>query len=298
MSELHLFESAHPNKVASASFDRLAGLDGHKSQLVHELTALLDRSRGQRWQQKHHPSGLALAEMLESSAPVVMLSGEVGCGKTAIATSVATPVAEALDARVLCFETPSNVRGTGLVGDLSNRLTTVFSMAKAKLKGSNRYGILIIDEADDLATSRAQLQAHHEDRAGLNVLVKQIDTLARDAPGLAVIIITNRLSVLDPAIRRRVALHLVFERPDAAARHRIFSGMLQGVEHRPSDVDELVRKSEREDVPFSSSDLIHRVGRLALSRARAQDAPLSVQMLMGALGEVEPTPLVEVAPLC
>jgi SpoVK/Ycf46/Vps4 family AAA+-type ATPase len=297
MTELHLFESTHPNKDAHASFGGLAGLDAHKERLVEELALLLDRSRIDGWRKKHHPKGLAIVDALSKSAPVVMLSGEVGCGKTALATSVASPVAELLDARVVCFETPSNVRGTGLVGDLSNRITTVFSMAKAKLSGTKRYGILVIDEADDLATSRAQLQAHHEDRAGLNVLVKQIDMLARDAPGLAVILITNRVSVLDPAIRRRVALHLEFGRPDAAARRAIFTHILEGTEPADRDLDDLVKRSERDDVPYSSSDVVHRVGRLALTRARLQDIPFGARLLADALAEVEPTPLVENAPL-
>jgi SpoVK/Ycf46/Vps4 family AAA+-type ATPase len=297
MTELHLFETNHPNKEARTTFNALAGLDAQKERLVDELALLLDRSRLESWKKKHHPTGLAIVDALSKGAPVVMLSGEVGCGKTALATSVATPVAELLDARVTCFETPSNVRGTGLVGDLSNRITTVFTMAKGKLSGAKRYGLLVIDEADDLATSRAQLQAHHEDRAGLNVLVKQIDMLARDAPGLAVILITNRVSVLDPALRRRVALHLAFERPDAAARRAIFARILDGTNPKDRELDELVKNSERADIPYSSSDLVHRVGRLALTQARLQDKPFGARPLLDALADIAPTPLVEEARL-
>ena len=266
MSELHLHESKHPNKDARATFDGLVGLDSQKEQLVEELTLLLDASRIERWRKKHHAKGLPILDTLAKGAPLVMLSGEVGCGKTALATSVATPIAEKLDAQVACLETPSNVRGTGLVGDLSNRVTTVFSMAKAKVSGATRYGVLVIDEADDLTTSRAQLQAHHEDRAGLNVLVKQIDMLARATPGLAVILITNRVAVLDPAIRRRVALHLTFERPARDARRALFTSLLRGTNATERDLDELARKSERKDIPFSSSDIVHRVARIALTR--------------------------------
>ncbi len=297
MSELHLFETTHPNKAARATFDGLVGLDDAKDQLVEELSLLLDARRLESWRKKHHPKGLAIVETLTKSAPLVLLSGEVGCGKTALATSVATPIAEKLDARVLCLETPSNVRGTGLVGDISNRITTVFTMARSKLSDSARYGLLVIDEADDLATSRAQLQAHHEDRAGLNVLVKQIDMLARDAKGLAVILITNRLAVLDPAIRRRAALHLTFNRPDKEARRRIFASMLRGTRVTDRDLDDLAEKSERPDIPFSSSDLVHRVARLALTRARTADQPFSPALIVEALAEVHPTPLVEDKPL-
>lgn len=297
MSDLNLFETTHPNKDAKVAFQRLVGLDTEKTEIVEELALLLDPTRIQTWRKRHHPKGLGIAETLTNSAPLVMLSGEVGCGKTALATSVATPVADLLDARVVCIETPSNVRGSGLVGEISNRITTVFSMAKAKLTSSMRYGILIIDEADDLATSRAQMQAHHEDRAALNVLVKQIDSLARNAPGLAVVLITNRASVLDPAVRRRVALEVTFERPGKAARRAIFDSILTGTDPTKGDLDDLVDRSERKDVLFSSSDLIHRVARLAFTRARIQDAPFSAKLVVEALGEVTPTPLLEDAPL-
>jgi SpoVK/Ycf46/Vps4 family AAA+-type ATPase len=293
MSDLHLHEVKHPNKDAKAAFEALVGLDAQKEQLVEELLLLLDPSRIEKWRKKHHHKGLPILDTLARGAPLVMLSGEVGCGKTALATSVATPIAERLDAQVTCLETPSNVRGVGLVGDVSNRITTAFSMAKGKLSGSTRYGLLVIDEADDLATSRAQLQAHHEDRAGLNVLVKQIDTLARTAPGLAVILITNRVTVLDPAVRRRVALHLTFDRPGREARKALFTAILRGTSATDRDLDELVRKSEHKDVPYSSSDIMHRVARAALTRARVADAPLTPALVLEVLAHVEPSPLVE-----
>jgi hypothetical protein len=53
-------------------------------------------------------------------------------------------------------------------------------MAKARAAAVGR-AILVIDEADDLATGRGQTQAHHEDRAGVNVLIKQINQLANSA---------------------------------------------------------------------------------------------------------------------
>ncbi len=291
MSELRLHETKHPNDAAKAVFASLVGIDEEKAQLVEELAFLMDRTRLDAWRKKHHPKGLPIAGVLASGAPLVVLAGEVGCGKTALATSVASAVSDRLDENVICLETPSDVRGSGLVGEISNRITTVFSIARTKLTREHRYGILVIDEADDLATSRAQLQAHHEDRSGVNVLVKQIDQLAREAPGLAVILITNRVAVLDPAIRRRVALHVEFKRPSANGRHAIFESILKGTKHTTSDVEVLVKASER-DVPFSSSDLIHRVARLALAEARKDDAPLSPRLLVDALERITPTQLV------
>jgi SpoVK/Ycf46/Vps4 family AAA+-type ATPase len=294
MNELQLFESQHPNDAAEADFDALVGLDGHKSTLVDQLALLLDPGRLQGWLARHHPRGLPISDTVARGAPLLILSGEVGCGKTALASSVATPVAKALDARVLCLETPSNIRGSGLVGEVSNRITTAFAMARARLAdGRSRYGILLIDEADDLATSRAQLQAHHEDRAALNVLVKQLDSIARDAARLAVVLITNRVSVLDPAIRRRVALHLTFERPSESSRRAIFASLLRGTNCSECELEALVKATSASLIPYSSSDLIHRAGRLALTKARVSDRPFSAAVMLEALGEIDPTPVLD-----
>ena len=142
---------------------------------------------------------------------------------------MATPVARAIDHRIVCLETPSDIRGGGLVGELSANITDAFAQARAKAEQIGR-GILVLDEADDLATRRSQMQAHHEDRAGVNVLIKQIDQLAKAKAPIAVIMITNRADVLDPAVVRRAALRLEFHRPDETARAAIFGRILEGTD--------------------------------------------------------------------
>ncbi|MGH7090677.1 MAG: AAA family ATPase, partial [Stellaceae bacterium] len=212
MIELRLVETIHPTREGIGDYEALVGIEEQKEALAEELALILDRQRLDSWRKKHHPGGLAFLDNSRSSAPLIVLSGDVGCGKTALASCVATPVARAIDQRIACLETPSDIRGGGYVGELSARLTEAFGQAKVKA-GKIGRGILIIDEADDLATRRGQAQAHHEDRAGVNVLIKQIDQLAREATPVAVIMITNRADVLDPAVLRRAVLRLEFQRP-------------------------------------------------------------------------------------
>ena len=78
--------------------------------------------------------------------------------------------------------------------------------------------ILVIDEADALAESRATEQMHHEDRAGVNALIRGIDRLARNHLPTLVVLCTNRHETLDPAVLRRAAIHHKFERPTAEQR--------------------------------------------------------------------------------
>jgi SpoVK/Ycf46/Vps4 family AAA+-type ATPase len=181
------------------------------------------------------------------------MSGDVGCGKTALASCVASPVAKVIDQRIACIETPSDLRGGGHVGELSARVTEAFTQAKAKAKAIGR-AIMIMDEADDLATRRSQMQAHHEDRAGVNVLIRQIDQLTSIATPMAVILITNRLSVLDPAVIRRAALRLRFDRPDEHARSDIFKRMLDGTEATEAQIRELVALTKL-PVAYTFSDI-------------------------------------------
>ncbi|WP_422035526.1 ATP-binding protein [Reyranella sp.] len=295
MNELRLTETVHPTRDGLKEYDGLLGIDAIKEAVTDELTMILDRKRLDAWSKRHHPDGLGMLDITRSTLPLILLSGDVGCGKTALASCVATPLAKTLDKRIVCLESPSNIRGGGHVGELSSRVTETFTQVKTKAAAVG-CGILIIDEADDLATSRGQMQAHHEDRAGVNVLIKQIDQLADCPTPIAVIMITNRADVLDPAVRRRAALHLNFERPDDAARAAVFARILKGTKVSEKELLELV-KLTRGSIPYTFSDLKDRIARLALRRAWKSNKPFGFDILKAAIADVEPSPLMEGATL-
>jgi SpoVK/Ycf46/Vps4 family AAA+-type ATPase len=294
VNEVRLLETLHPEPDARILFDSLVGIDETKQTLLDELAALLDSERLAAWEKRHHKKGIALARRWRKSTPLILLSGEVGCGKTALASSVGTPLATAIDRRVAALETPSDLRGWGHVGEMSARITDAFDHARKRAREIGA-GLLVIDEADDIATARAQNQAHHEDRAGLNVLIKQIDHLGRAKDPLAVILITNRHSVLDPAVRRRTALHLSFERPDAKARRKVFAVLLDGLRFSDACLEQLVTASER-PIPFSYSDLVDRLARAVLREAQRRDVPVSKDLLLECLQRLEPSPLITPSP--
>ncbi|WP_345948973.1 ATP-binding protein [Mucilaginibacter sp. PAMB04274] len=289
-STIRLAEGIHPNKEAKKDFMSLVGIDHQKKELLTTLELLLDQSKLTDWEKKYHHKGLPIMSLLKTSNPLIILSGEVGCGKTALAQCVATPLAELLGTQVKVFETPSNIRGGGLVGEISNRITEVFESVKAKLK-DNESGLLIIDEADDIATSRAQNQAHHEDRAGLNVLIKQIDAIQKSKKKLAVIMITNRMTVLDPAVRRRTSLHLVFDRPNEDTLEEVFNWIFTGIDLNITQLDDLIKYCSGLSIPYSFSDLIQRVAKQTLYRSVELKQPFSVHLYTEILKSTEPTPL-------
>jgi SpoVK/Ycf46/Vps4 family AAA+-type ATPase len=289
MTEIRLLETIHPTRESMKEFDALFGIDVIKESLVDELALILDRKRLETWTQRHHAKGLGVLDIARSTLPLILLSGDVGCGKTALASCVATPVARAIDQRIACLETPSDIRGGGHVGELSARITEAFTQAKARAAAIGR-GILVIDEADDLATGRSQMQAHHEDRAGVNVLIKQINQLTTSNAPVALIMITNRADVLDPAVLRRAALRLTFERPNETARFAVFQRILEGTSATESQIRELAKLTEH-NVPYTYSDLTDRIARLALRRAWKSNQPYGVAALKAAVAEIEPSPM-------
>lgn len=287
---INLSETVHPKNSAEILYQQLIGIDSHKESLLNTLSLLLNTEGVDKWQIKHHYKGLDILSQIETGTPLIILSGEVGCGKTALAQSIGSPLHHKLNRKVITFETPSNIRGSGMVGEVSNRITAAFEIVKSKLK--NEIGILIIDEGDDLATSRAQNQAHHEDRAGLNVLIKQLDLIKRQNIKLAVILITNRLGVLDPAIRRRASLELTFERPNTDSLKKVFQSLFKNTDYKVNDMNDLIESAQSNQIPYSYSDLIQKIGRQALFNAIAQDMPFSIELYKSILEQTEPSPLI------
>ena len=158
--------------------------------------------------------------------------GDVGCGKSALAESIADPVAREQRIQITLFPMSLSARGQGRVGEMTRLLSTAFDYTYSEAKklacengeGSRGAVILLIDEADALAQSREAAQMHHEDRVGVNALIRGVDRLAKSRLPVAVIMCTNRLDALDSAIRRRAADTLAFYRPDRNQHHAVLAG--------------------------------------------------------------------------
>lgn len=290
-------ERVYPNPKARELYNRLVGIDDDKKRLLLELELLLYPDRLADWSRKHHGQEMRVCQIMATRAPLVLLEGDVGCGKTVLAETVGDPLTELAGGKVHLLKVNTQVRGTGMVGEMTDLIVQAFAQAEVRadaLKGQPL--LLLIDEADALAAKRVDQHMHHEDKAGLNTLLQRIDGLRLGGKRIAVIFITNRPNALDPAIRRRAALRLTFRRPDDEQRAELFRQSIPEVELSAKQLRELVAATGVDaqksfGATYTWSDITDRLVPAAVRDAYAAHRQLTAADLVRHAHEMEPTPL-------
>jgi AAA+ superfamily predicted ATPase len=148
----------------------------------------------------------------------------------------------------------------------------------------------VIDEADALAQSREAAQMHHEDRAGVNALIRGISQIASERLPILVIMCTNRADALDPAIRRRAAAEFDFVRPNDSQRAAVLMAIFDGVGLSETNIDELVRLTgpDGRGYGYTYSDLVDRV-LAATCLAAYPDRPITADLIAEQIRANTPT---------
>lgn len=260
----------YPDIEPQTRLARLVGLDEQKSRLAKILGLLVNPSGLEAWAKRHHPGAQDLLDTVLRRPPLVVLAGDVGSGKTELAETIGDAVARAEKIDITLLPLSLSTRGQGRVGEMTQLLSAAFDYTVAeatRLKPSSGKArgaiILLVDEADALAQSREAAQMHHEDRAGVNAFIRGIDRIANAKLPAAVIMCTNRLSALDPAVRRRAADVLSFARPSDDQRLLVLSSRLEPLGVGRAHIDRLVgatgpQRGSR-DYGFTFSDLTQRL---------------------------------------
>jgi len=289
----------YPDENARVWYERLVGLDRQKNDLLVKLEMLLYPEKVEAWSRKHHDNRvLQLCELERNLVPLILFEGDVGTGKTALAETIGDALARKAGGKghVHLLKINTQIRGSGLVGEMSDLIAQAFVHAEARarsLKGEPL--LLLMDEADALAASRDTQQMHHEDKAGLNTLLQRLNNLRLTRLPLAVIFITNRPDALDPAIRRRAAISLSFPRPSDEVRAEIIKTSLPELCLKPAEVAELVRLTGEQEpknrgVPFTSSDITDRLLTAALREAYTHDQKLRYEDILDQARTLGPSP--------
>lgn len=258
-----------PDPDARDRLHRLVGLDDNIKRLANVLAVLINPKGLEQWARKFHPDATSLVDTVLRRPPLVILAGDVGSGKTELAETIGDQVARQEDIEITMLPLSLSSRGQGRVGEMTQLVSSAFEQTYAqaeKLKSANgkaRGGVLLlIDEADALAQSRESEQMHHEDRAGVNAFIRGIDRLATGKLPVAVLMCTNRISALDPAVRRRAADILEFQRPSDELRRQLLSQWLQPAGVGEAELANLVRATgprKNIDYGFTFSDITQRL---------------------------------------
>ena len=257
-----------PDPDAQARLARLVGLDDHKARLTKMLSVLVHPAGIEAWAKKHCREAPHLLDAVLRRPPLVVLAGDVGSGKSELAETIGDAVARQEKIDITLLPLSLSTRGQGRVGEMTQLLSAAFDHTlevASKFKGTGRARgavILLVDEADALAQSRETAQMHHEDRAGVNAFIRGVDRLANARIPAVVIMCTNRLGALDPAVRRRAADVLAFSRPDDAQRRVVIERAFGALGFEPAQIETLVRitgHGEERSYGFTFSDLTQRL---------------------------------------
>lgn len=257
-----------PDGSVRRRYESLVGLDEYKDRLTKEAALLLDPTMLDKWSKEHHGKVIAATQAFRERIPFFLFAGDVGTGKTALAETFGDAVARDRDMEILLMRMSLRARGSGSVGEMTQLLSTAFDYVKEEIavpkegKAPKRGAVLLIDEADALAQSREMAQMHHEDRAGVNALIRGIDAVAVDRRPVIVVMCSNRLSAIDPAIQRRAAEIFTFSRPNTEQRAAVLAAAFHDSglsDQEIAELAELTGPTEDRDYGYTFSDLTTRL---------------------------------------
>ncbi|AFL89338.1 putative ATPase (AAA+ superfamily) [Terriglobus roseus DSM 18391] len=260
---------SYPDMGAAKRLSQLVGLDQTKASLTKTLGILVNTSGPQEWAKKFHGQADALLSYVARRPPLVIFAGDVGTGKTELAESIGDSVARQEGIDITLFPLSLATRGSGRVGEMTQLLSEAFDAVadharQLKGRGKKAHGaaILFVDEGDALTQSRENAQMHHEDRAGVNAFIRGVDRLAEENLPAVVILSTNRLNSIDPAVQRRAADIVTFRRPNDEQREAVLQKPLEELGFSPKDILEVVKHTgprKPGEEGFTFSDLTQRL---------------------------------------
>jgi len=162
---------------------------------------------------------------------IALFSGPPGTGKTMLATVIAK------DLGLDLYKVDLSQVVSKWVGETEKQLGRLFDLA------ARAHAVLLFDEADALLGARTKVESSN-DRYG-NLAVNYLLTRLEEYTGVA-ILTTNLESSLDPAIQRRLTMHLRLALPTAEERSRLWRSFLPATipGARAIDTDALAEEYE------------------------------------------------------
>jgi AAA+ superfamily predicted ATPase len=295
-----LFENIieFPDPGAKQRYERLVGLDEIRVRLGKEARILLNPALLEAWSSKQHGAQIALVKKFRERSPMFIFHGDVGTGKTELAETFGDRIAREENISVTLYRLSLAARGTGAVGEMTMLISTAFAQVieaarKIAVKKHKPQGavILVIDEADSLAQSREFSQMHHEDRAGVNALIRGISGFATANLPAIVVMCTNRLGAIDPAVRRRAGDIFEFTRPNEEQRQAMLSCLLDAnvTENEIIELAKATGANGASPYGYTYSDIAQRLLPEILIDS-FPDRPVSYERALAIAKRLKPTP--------
>lgn len=296
-----LFEKVitYPDPEYHERLNELVGLDEQKDRLSKIISLLVNPLGIENWAKKHHESATKTLNFVLRRPPLVVLEGDVGSGKSELATTIGDMVARQEKIEVSLLPLSLSTRGEGRVGQMTKLISSAFDYTieraeklKNKAGGARGAVILLVDEADALTQSRENAQMHHEDKSGVNAFIRGVDRLGNGKLPAAVIMCTNRLSALDPAVKRRAADILNFGRPNEEQRLTVLKDSFRELGLSEKKLNEVVLatgKNNNREYGFTFSDLTQRLIPAIILDAYPHH-PVTAKGVLKITARMEPTP--------
>jgi AAA+ superfamily predicted ATPase len=283
-----------PDAALARTEKTLLGFEQRYVRIRNQLDLLLSLGELAGWSKRFHGEILPICGFVAEQYPLVVFYGDVGTGKSATAECAANRwVTESRSEDSILFKLSNRVRGSGKVGEMGTFIADAFQKV-VQSAGKHRRAVLIIDEGDSLAAQRSQDQSHHEDKVAVNTLIQCIDDLRRHGGRIVVFLCTNRVSILDAAIRRRAAIVEEFRRPDDAERRQLFTADLKGLKLSDAQIAALVSATAAtaKHPGWTYSDIRTRLYPAALALAFPREA-LRFDHFKLAAAALEPSPVMK-----
>lgn len=165
--------------------------------------------------------------------PGILLHGPPGTGKTTIAKAMATEIEASF------YERSAADLLSKWAGESEERVARLFAKARA-----NRPSIIFVDEIDGLLRTRGSDGSNRWEERVVSQFLRELDGLS-GGEGVLLVGATNRLDVIDPALRQRRLTPIEVGLPDGPARLQLLRQLLAGTALAPdADLRELAVATE------------------------------------------------------
>ncbi|WP_184196293.1 AAA family ATPase [Armatimonas rosea] len=228
-----------PSEEMASLGSRLVGMEAIHQEVLWYLTCFYDQQLEQWAERTQQSLPPGMQATFTSTVPLFLFNGDPGTGKSALSRVIADSYCRLRGITGAVLTVGTETRGNGLVGAFSQEVRRAFEGLLAL--PDDGLKVLILEEADAIVMRRSESASHQEDRAATSTILQCLDALpTQDKGRFLIILTTNRLDAIDPAVQRRCTRIYSFQRPGPEARAALIGAWISESKAIPA----LVKASE------------------------------------------------------